>query len=100
MSRRRSVDPRTRDEASGWVAEELERLRAPAFDELLGMDGEAVHREMRSASGAVLVRETQVFRDDGLSGPLRAVVDVYDPSARGLVVRSLASGGFVRAREG
>jgi hypothetical protein len=82
------------------VAAEIERLRALDYDELLRYEGKPLHCEMLTASGEVLIRETQVFWDDKQRGDLRVLVDVWRPSKRGLIVSSLAKDDFIRSPHG
>jgi hypothetical protein len=63
----------------------------------------ALHCEMLSAGGEVLIRETQVFSDSGgKGGDLRVMVDVWNPEGGGRlgIVGSLAKDGFIKAPDG
>jgi hypothetical protein len=89
------------DEAARWVAEEIARMRALSYEELTRYEDHALHCEMLSASGVVLIRETQVFSDGGgKGGDLRVMVDVWDPESRRIIVSSLARDDFCMAPDG
>jgi hypothetical protein len=88
------------EEASAWVAAEVARLRALDYPELLRHQGHALHCEMLSCSGEVLVRETQVFWDDKKRQTLRVIVDVWRPKKRGIILGRRASDDFIRAPDG
>jgi hypothetical protein len=90
------------DEAAQCVAEEIGRLRALSYEELLRYEDHALHCEMLSAAGDVLIRETQVFSDSGgKGGDLRVLVDVWNPEGgRWGVVGSIAKDDFIKAPDG
>jgi hypothetical protein len=91
------------EEADGWVAEEIERMRAIPYEGLLRYEDHALHCEMLSASGEVLIRETQVLSDSGgKGGDLRVMVDVWNPEGGGRwgIIGSLAKDSFIRAPDG
>lgn len=88
------------EEASAWVGAEVARLRALDYAELHRHEGHALHCEMLSESGEVLIRETQVHWDDKKRQTLRVIVDVWHPKRRGLVIGSLASEDFIRSPDG
>ena len=85
-------------EAAQWVKDEISRLRALSYQELLRYEGHALHCEMLSHNGRVLMRETQVFWDKDENGPLRSVVDVCEPKPGW--VSSIVSESFIRAPDG
>lgn len=85
-------------EAAGWVATEIERLRNLPYDDLLALEGQREHRPMETADGKTLGLETQVFWDDRERRNLRVMVDVWDPSKR--VSRSIEKDDFIRAPDG
>lgn len=87
------------DEAASWVADEIARLRAMTYDQLLADQGEALHCEMLTSGGEVLIRETQVFWDDPTEKQnLRVMVDVWNP--RKWISTSIISDDFIRAPDG
>jgi hypothetical protein len=89
-------------EAAQWVAEEIARMRALPYEELARYEDQALHCEMLSAIGEVLIRETQVFSDSGgKGGDLRVMVDVWNPEGGRLgIVGSLAKDDFIKAPDG
>jgi hypothetical protein len=91
------------DEAARWVADEIARMRELPYDELIRYESHALHCEMLSAQGAVLIRETQVVSDGGgKGGDLRVMVDVWNPDGGGRrrLVGSLAKDDFIMAPDG
>jgi hypothetical protein len=69
------------------------------YEELLRHEDVAVHREMLAPSGAVLIRETQVFWDaPRRREALRVMVDVWDPGK--VVGKTLARADFIRSPAG
>jgi hypothetical protein len=85
-------------EAQEWVQAQIERLRSVSYAELLDQREAPVHYAIRSRSGSQLMGETYVFWDSGDHGPLRVMVAVCEP--RPGIVRSIASGDFIRAPDG
>jgi hypothetical protein len=92
-------------QAESWVVERTSRLRGSSYRQLLAHLDQPIHEELRTASGKTLIRETQVFWDGGRDGPLRVMVDVWDPQfggkrrwSRGS--QSLAIDDFILAPEG
>jgi hypothetical protein len=85
-------------EAQEWLHAQIERLRSVSYAELLDQREGPVHYPIRSRSGRQLIGETYVFWDGGEHGPLRVMVDVCEP--RPGIVRSIASGDFIRAPDG
>jgi hypothetical protein len=92
-------------QAEAWVVEQILRLRRSSYEELLTHLDQPIHEELRTASGKTVIRETQVFWDGGRDGPLRVMVDVWDPRSgakrrwwRG--IRSLAIDDFILAPDG
>jgi hypothetical protein len=58
------------------------------------------HRSVQTADGRALILETQVLWDDHREKKhLRVLVDVWDPSRRG-VTTSIARSDFIRSPEG
>ena len=86
-------------EASDWVAREIERLRGLSFADLATLEGEPAHRPMLTAGGRSLMLETQVFWDDREKTNLRVMVDAWDP-ARRISIGSIAKDDFIRAPDG
>jgi hypothetical protein len=87
------------DEAAGWVATEIVRLRNLSFDDLVRREHQPEHRPMETADGKPLILETQVFWDDRELRNLRVLVDVWDPAKRVSFV-SIATDDFIRAPDG
>ncbi len=83
------------DEARVWVQDEIDRLRALGYSELVGFRASPRHHPFTSRTGRQLVGETSVHWDGGEGGPLRVVVDVWEPR-RWRLTRSVCSDGFVR----
>ena len=76
-------------------------MRALSYAELARYEDHALHCEMLSASGEVLIRETQVFSDHGgKGGDLRVMVDVWNPESRRIIIGSVAKDGFIKAPDG
>jgi hypothetical protein len=88
-------------EAHRWVADEIHRLRDLSFDDLLALERQKPeHRSVQAAHGRALILETQVLWDDHREKTdLRVLVEVWDPSRRG-VSRSIARSDFIRSPEG
>jgi hypothetical protein len=91
-----------KEEAGDWVAAEIARLRALSYEELLGLEGREIERELRASSGESLVMQTQVLWDDGrgVERDLRVIVDVWWPGSGKRVIGSLAVGDFIRGPRG
>jgi len=92
-------------EASAWVAHQIAGLRRLSYDNLLGYLNKPAHEEMTASSGQTLIRETQVFWDGRRNGPLRVIVDVWQPHSDSerrwrRVKRSIAIDDFIRAPDG
>ena len=83
------------DEARVWVQDEVDRLRALSYSELVRLRVAPRHRPFTSGTGRRLVGETSVHRDSGEEGPLRVSVDVWEPR-RWRLTRSVCSDSFVR----
>jgi hypothetical protein len=84
------------DEARVWVQDEIDRLRALSYSELVRLRVAPRHRPFTSSTDRPLVGETSVHRDSGEGGPLRVSVDVWEPR-RWRMTRSICSDSFVRA---
>lgn len=96
-------------EAAEWVAAEMGRLRALSYADLLAHKDRALHCEMVSSSGEVLIRETQIFWDKRRTRTLRVTVDVSkalaaDEDEQRRRRRGIRSGllieSFIRAPDG
>src|SRR5258705_13878828 len=85
-------------EARKWVSEQIDRLRALSYDDLLEQLDEPEHYTIRSRTGRELMGETQVFWDSREDGDLRVLVDVCEPKPG--VVSSIVSDDFIRAPDG
>ena len=85
-------------ETQEWAQAEIERLRSVSYTELLDQREAPVHYAIRSRSGRQLMGETYVFWDGGEHGPLRVMIDVCEP--RPGIMRSIASGDFIRTPDG
>jgi hypothetical protein len=88
-------------EAHAWVADEINRLRDLTFDDLLALTRQKPeHRSVTTMGGRALVLETQVVWDDHREKKnLRVLVDVWDPSRRGISGR-IARSDFIRSPDG
>ncbi len=86
-------------EAAAWVAEEIARLRAASYADLLALEGQAEHQPREAEDGRQLVLEAEVFWDDRERRNLRVFVDVWDASSR-VAVGSIAKDDFIRAPDG
>jgi hypothetical protein len=84
------------DEAQEWVQDEIDRLRALGYPDLVHLRVAPRHHPFTSRTGRQLVGETSVHRDSGEGGPLRVVVDVWE-RRRWRLVRSICADSFVRA---
>jgi hypothetical protein len=80
------------------VRDEIDRLQALGRRELEQLRETPRHHPFTSRTGRRLVSETSIHHDGGEDGPLRVVVDVWEPR-RWRLVRSVCSGSFVRAAE-
>ena len=85
--------------AQRWVDEEIARLRALSYAELLAMEDDAIHIQKVGVDGRPLILETEVFWDDHRRRTLRVVVDVWDATKR-ISWRSLAADDFIKAPDG
>jgi hypothetical protein len=83
------------DEAREWVQDEVDRLHALGYRELVRLRVAPRHHPFTSRTGRRLVGETSVHWDSGEGGPLRVIVDVWEPR-RWRLTRSLSSDSFVR----
>jgi hypothetical protein len=87
-------------QAQAWVDDEIARLRGLGFDDLLALAAQKPgHRAVQTPDGRMLVLETQVFWDGPKKKNLRVLVDVWDPSSRGLST-SIARSDFIRSPDG
>ena len=84
------------DEARIWVEDEVDRLRAFGYSELVGLRASPRHHSFTSRTGRQLVGETSVHWDSGEGGQLRVDVDVWQPR-RWRLSRSICSDSFTRA---
>jgi hypothetical protein len=87
------------DEAGEWVQDEVDRLRALGYSELVRLRVARRHHPFTSRTGRPLVGETSVHWDSGEGGPLRVIVDVWEPR-RWRLVRGIASDDFICAPDG
>ena len=87
------------DEARVWVEDEVDRLRALGYSELVRLRVARRHHPFTSRTGRPLVGETSVHADNGEGRPLRVLVDVWEPR-RGRLTRRIYSDSFTRAAEG
>jgi hypothetical protein len=78
------------------MQDEIDRLRALGYSELARLRVAPRHRQFTSLTGRQLVGETSVHWDSGEGGPLRVIVDVWQPR-RWRLVRSICSDSFIRA---
>jgi hypothetical protein len=87
--------------ARRWVADEIQRLRDLSFEDLLALEQQKPeHRLVQTGDGRALILETQVLWDDHREKKdLRVLVEVWDPSRRG-VSKSVARSDFIRSAEG
>ncbi len=75
-----SQDPADVEEARRLVGQEVGRLRALSYEELVPFERQAEHRAVVTSAGTPLVLEIQGFWDDGTrSRVLRVDVSVSDP---------------------
>jgi hypothetical protein len=86
-------------EAREWVQDEVDRLRALGHQELLRLRGAPRHHPFTSRTGRQLIGEVSVHRDSGEGGPLRVIVDVWEPR-RWRLTRSIARDSFIRSPDG
>jgi len=84
------------DEARVWVQDEVDRLRALGYSELVRLRSSPRHRPFTSRTGRQLVGEISVRWESVEGGPLRVMVDVWQPR-RWRLARSICSDSFVRA---
>ena len=84
------------DEARLWMQDEVDRLRALGYQELVGLRARPRHHPFTTRTGRQLVGETSVHWDSGEGGPLRVNVDVWEPR-RWRLSRSICSDSFTRA---
>lgn len=87
------------DEARLWVQDEVDRLRALGYSELVRLRVAPRHHPFTSRTGRPLVGETSVHADSGEGRPLRVLVDVWE-SRRWRLTRRIYSDSFTRAPEG
>lgn len=90
------------DEAEVWVRAEIGRMRALSYSELVSMEGDSLHVEKTSASGDVLILETEVMWDGDPDDVIRVIVDVWNPNGGRWfgIWGSEAKDGFIRASDG
>jgi hypothetical protein len=88
-----------RDEADAWVRDEVDRLRALDYAQLMRLREVPRHHPFTSRTGRQLAGETCVHRDSVDQGPLRVMVDVWEPR-RWRIDSSIASDDFIRASDG
>jgi hypothetical protein len=87
-------------QAQAWVDDEIARLRGLGFDDLLALAAQKPeHRPVQTPDGRMLALESQVIWDDPKKKNLRVLVDVWDPSSRGLST-SIARSDFIRSPDG
>jgi hypothetical protein len=94
-SRRSHIHPDL-DEAREWVRDEIDRLQVLGYGELERLRTTPRHRAFTSHTGRPLVGETSVHWDSGEGGPLRVLVDVWEPR-RWRLNRSVCSDSFARS---
>jgi hypothetical protein len=106
LSKRRSTASRSNirthpdeGEAREWVQDEVDRLRALSYAELVRLRDAPHHRAFTSRTGRKLIGETSVHWDSVEGGPVRVVIDVWAPR-RGRLIRSITSDDFIRASDG
>lgn len=80
-----------------WVEDEIDRLAAFSYEQLLAMRNAPRHHPFVSKTGRQLVGETCVHWDGRHDGPLRVIVDVWEPK-RLRISRSIATDDFIRDR--
>jgi hypothetical protein len=87
------------EQAANWVADQLVHLRSLPYERLREIEGKPTHEELQSANGDLAIGETQVtFDADGTT--LRIEVDVWRPKRLGVIIGSLAAGGFTISPDG
>jgi hypothetical protein len=77
------------------VEDEIDRLQALGYGELVRLRSSPHHHAFSSRTGRQLVGETSAHWDGGEGGPLRVVVDVWEPR-RWRLVRRVYSDDFSR----
>lgn len=88
-----------RDEVREWVLDEVDRLRALGYQDLLRFRNDPRHHPFTSRTGRQLVGEVSVHWDSREEGPLRVIVDVWEPR-RWRLIRRIVSDEFLRAPDG
>jgi hypothetical protein len=81
------------------VQDQVDRLRALGYGELVHLRAAPRHHPFTSRTGRQLVGETSVHWDSGEEGPLRVIVDVWEPR-RWRLIRSITHDDFIRAPDG
>ena len=84
------------DEARIWMRDEIDRLRALGYSELVGLRASPRHHAFTSRTGRQLVGETSVHWDGREGGPARVLVEVWE-QRRWRLSRSICSESFSRA---
>lgn len=97
--RRSTLTPEDRRWLHAWVAEEIKRLRALTYSELVLYQARHLHCAGLTPSGLPVMRETRVFWDDPRQGALRVFIDTFEPRA-GQMPPSIAKDDFIRASNG
>jgi hypothetical protein len=92
---RRARNHPDQEDARAWVEDEIDRLQALGYGELVRLRSSPHHHAFSSRTGRQLVGETSVHWDGGEVGPLRVVVDVWEPR-RWRLVRRVYSDDFSR----
>jgi hypothetical protein len=88
-----------RAHVEAWVAEEVQRLRALSYDQLLQHEGQDLQSERLTPSGAYVMCETSVFWDDPDARTLRVFVEATQTRS-GWMPPSVAEDDFIRAPDG
>lgn len=60
-----------------WIGEEVQRLRALSYSELMDHKGQDVHCDGFTPSGIGVTRDSSVFWDGPRDGALRVMVDAF-----------------------
>lgn len=88
-------------EAATWVADEIQRLRAMSYEQLLAQRDQPVHVIRVTSDGKEACLETEVFWDDRPDGNLRVFVSVWGGGRRFWnAARTYAKDDFIRAPDG
>ncbi|HYF24566.1 MAG TPA: hypothetical protein VD931_02395 [Baekduia sp.] len=81
------------------MADEVARLRALPYEQLLALDGQELHCERLVPSGAYVLRETGAYIDDDRARTVRVYVDARQPQ-EGYAPPSVAKDDFIVAPDG